>query len=802
MRSYSGILAMILCLPFFSKGQAMGWDVGLFETPQQTLVELSKDLGSEYEDTHPIVSLDGHCLFFAKNGHPLNYGISDQEDIWVTYSGNGDNWTKPVNLGTPINSAVKNIPAGISVDGRQLYVLIRDEATRTTELSVFTKEERFWRFEQETKIKEIDLIGEIASATVSYDGKILCFTAPSKKRSQANDIYIAFRESPDMWSTPFKLPPLVNSQKDERYVFLAADQQTLYFSSNGLKGMGGYDLYVTRRLDQTWENWSSPVNLGELINTPENEISISTAGSGELAYYGILNEENSAALNYIHLPESIRPRPIQLIKGHLQLPGIKESIIVNKVNALTGQPWWNEKGQFQFIYDATTVPAIFKSLDNLYPQRVKEKTPKSELDKDQYNLLSSVGEEGVSYFQREAEIDLLQQRITENSHIKNEVLHELRLARGGFKEKVNQIDVFSLVSINEYLAGLLSDTIPELEYEQEEKARRKKKFKQFYEERPEPTNNEDYIWGEELSASDFGNVVDSTIRKELAPEALLSLKLKLYGEVKAELEKELPLDVLKKLENREQDLREQIKQSLAVAKTDHQPKGVGGSQHYPDSLSENKLAISEELRKDILEELEYKLDEESKAILKAELSYHSYAAVEEDWQKKLDAKVAQQILEEKEMGIGEKGMVPLSYDYDRDYQEIMEFKQIQQQYKLVPGVPGMAIQLSGVGFAPNTAELKSRSFQELDLLVEYLNRNSKLKVEIASHTNSWISHSQSMELTQKRAQVVLQYLTDKGILPNRLVAKGYGKKRPLTSNETVEGRQLNQRLEMIILENE
>ena len=71
------------------------------------------------------------------------------------------------------------------------------------------------------------------------------------------------------WSEPLNIGSNVNTAADESAPFLAADDKTLYFSSNGYPGYGGHDIYVTTRLDDTWLNWTDPQNMGPDINTDQ-----------------------------------------------------------------------------------------------------------------------------------------------------------------------------------------------------------------------------------------------------------------------------------------------------------------------------------------------------------------------------------------------------------------------------------------------------------------------------------------------------------------------------------------------------
>jgi outer membrane protein OmpA-like peptidoglycan-associated protein len=108
----------------------------------------------------------------------------------------------------------------------------------------------------------------------------------------------------------------INTADDEFTPFLPADNQTLYFTSNGRSGYGEMDIYVSRRLDDTWMHWSEPENLGPAINTSDYEAHFTIPASGAYAYF--CSAENSLGefdIFRMKLPETIKPVPTVLLQG-------------------------------------------------------------------------------------------------------------------------------------------------------------------------------------------------------------------------------------------------------------------------------------------------------------------------------------------------------------------------------------------------------------------------------------------------------------------------------------------------------
>jgi outer membrane protein OmpA-like peptidoglycan-associated protein len=108
--------------------------------------------------------------------------------------------------------------------------------------------------------------------------------------------------------------------------------------------------------------------------------------------------------------------------------------------------------------------------------------------------------------------------------------------------------------------------------------------------------------------------------------------------------------------------------------------------------------------------------------------------------------------------------------------------------------------LSDLHFETAKAIILKESYNELDELVNYLKLKTHLKIEIAGHTDSDGAVDQNLILSQKRAEAVKNYLVNKGINANRMVAKGYGESKPIAENETLAGKALNRRTEINVIE--
>ena len=131
------------------------------------------------------------------------------------------------------------------------------------------------------------------------------------------DLYASFLNEDSTWSEPLNLSNKINTAGEEASPFLAADDKTLYFSSNGYSGFGGSDIYISKRLDDTWTNWSEPENLGPTINSQYEDLFFNIPGNSDFAYYSQGVNEDDLDIFRVAMPVFKRPDPVILVKGKL-----------------------------------------------------------------------------------------------------------------------------------------------------------------------------------------------------------------------------------------------------------------------------------------------------------------------------------------------------------------------------------------------------------------------------------------------------------------------------------------------------
>ena len=135
-----------------------------------------------------------------------------------------------------------------------------------------------------------------------------------------------------------------------------------------------------------------------------------------------------------------------------------------------------------------------------------------------------------------------------------------------------------------------------------------------------------------------------------------------------------------------------------------------------------------------------------------------------------------------------------------DLTQMKGFQEIKgKELKMVPIEVGRTVRLNNIFFDTGKSELRAESGPELDRLVTTLNESPKIVIEVRGHTDNTGSNEINAKLSQDRADAVREYFISKGIEPDRVGSKGFGESKPVSTNDTDEGRQQNRRVEFMIV---
>ena len=284
---------------------------------------LDNNVNTEYKELNPLLSPDGKTLYFSRQNHPQNIGgVKDKEDIWYSELDSAGRWQLAQNLGVLNNEGPNfiNTIKAVTPDGKSaLMVLLGnkylDNGKMLAGVSISTNVGGTWSKPVALNIINDYNYAEKANYFLADNRKTLLMSVERDDSQGDRDLYVTFMNADSTWSEPINLGDVVNSAGEESAPFLASDDKTLYFSSTGFSGYGGNDVYVTRRLDDTWTNWSEPENLGPEINSPLEDLFFNIPAASEFAYYSRGLSETNADIFRVKLPIVKSPDAYATVKG-------------------------------------------------------------------------------------------------------------------------------------------------------------------------------------------------------------------------------------------------------------------------------------------------------------------------------------------------------------------------------------------------------------------------------------------------------------------------------------------------------
>ncbi len=249
-------------------------------------------INSEWDDFSPVLNADETMIVFTtrRGDGNLNPDVYDDnlyfEDIFISTKQNGQ-WLNSTNIGEVVNTSFHDSNLALSADGKELYIY-RDSNAGDIYYSEY-RPDGTWS-------KPVALDAPINSSytensfSLSPDGEIAFFSSNRPGSLGGLDIFVATRDRKGNWNSAKNLGPSINTPYDEDGPFIDYDGKSLYFSSKGHKGMGGFDIYKSV-YDSATQTWSEPINLGYPINTPDNDVFFVSTPDGERGWYSSARED-------------------------------------------------------------------------------------------------------------------------------------------------------------------------------------------------------------------------------------------------------------------------------------------------------------------------------------------------------------------------------------------------------------------------------------------------------------------------------------------------------------------------------
>jgi len=329
---------------FFGKAQIDAIGISDSEAPIEIKIKQAPDLvfaskaenlgakvNSKCSELLPLISPDGNTLYFVRDVD-CGQNIGGQ-DVWYSqYSKETKEWTQAANIGIPINEKGNDALYSITPDGNTALVSGKRLANGTRKLGYSAAQRGLNGWMRPVGIEVVNYYNDndYVEACLAQNGKAILTTIENDDSYGERDIYVTFPQPDGTWTKPLNLGNVVNTAADETSPFLASDNVTLYYSTAGKGGYGKNDIFITKRLDDTWTNWSEPMNIGSEINTPEWDAYYAVPASGEYAYFvSYKNSLGESDLFRIKLPPVLKPEPVVLVRGKVYNAKTKEAISAN-----------------------------------------------------------------------------------------------------------------------------------------------------------------------------------------------------------------------------------------------------------------------------------------------------------------------------------------------------------------------------------------------------------------------------------------------------------------------------------------
>jgi outer membrane protein OmpA-like peptidoglycan-associated protein/Tol biopolymer transport system component/Tfp pilus assembly protein PilF len=311
---------------------------------------LDTNVNTKHSEYLPALTADGETLIYTSL---LPMGRLMQEDFYISKKKDSI-WQKGVEL-TALNTDDNEGAHCISADGRVLIFTgcNRSDALGSCDLyiSILTNGEWSKPKNMGSNVNSSSWEGQ---PSLSADGQALYFSSERAGGRGGKDIWVSHRNTKGYWAAPEVLDSLVNTAWDEQTPFMHPDAQTLYFTSDGHPGMGGNDLFLTRK--DSLGHWAMPKNLGYPINTKSYEAALTVSLDGKTAYFSkniaSAHTKNNYDIFSFELDPSIRPLPVTYVRATVRNANTKEPLSAKLEltdlanNRICGTGRTNEKGYF------------------------------------------------------------------------------------------------------------------------------------------------------------------------------------------------------------------------------------------------------------------------------------------------------------------------------------------------------------------------------------------------------------------------------------------------------------------------
>lgn len=276
-----------------------------------------------------IITPDNTQALFIRRV-PINqmdrvWGSNETTEIFTNAARtNAGQFDKGSSMPDPFNKNPNEGGATMTIDNKHLFYTITKQGPEGNNTDLYTSD---YIDEQWTEIRNLgervnDPVWWDSQPTISADGTTLYFASNRPGGKGGIDIYMTKKMVNGEWGVPENMGDSINTQYDEKSPFIHSDSQTLYFSSNGHPGIGGYDIFYSRGDGKG--GWKSPVNIGKPINTEADDLGFFVSTDGETGFFcsnaALSGHVGGYDVYQFELYKEARPEKVVIVTGQVKAP--------------------------------------------------------------------------------------------------------------------------------------------------------------------------------------------------------------------------------------------------------------------------------------------------------------------------------------------------------------------------------------------------------------------------------------------------------------------------------------------------
>lgn len=277
--------------------------------------KILKNVSTKNDEYLPLISLDGSILLYTQRSQKSTSNFVEELMISTLqeFGDDGEVFSPGSRLPKPFNAGKLQGGASLSIDNRIMYITIcnYDNCDIYYSKNVDGVWQNLIKMPNTVNTEYFD-----GQPSVDATGNVLYFSSNRPGGYGGYDLYKIVRQHPDsLWSAPINLGPNINTEFDEKTPYIHCDGRTLYFSSNGHGGVGGFDIFFSRL--QNLNTFSKPQNIGYPMNTENDEVAYVVSADGKRIYFSskLVSGEGGWDIYCSDLYDGAGPNQVLLIKG-------------------------------------------------------------------------------------------------------------------------------------------------------------------------------------------------------------------------------------------------------------------------------------------------------------------------------------------------------------------------------------------------------------------------------------------------------------------------------------------------------